>query len=226
MRRQGIVIGLLLACLPAVAQAQSLSLSSGNATGDCTGTSFHQGADASGTYLAAEWAAASHFPVGINRGRVRCTIRYTVTVTTGHKLVPGGMSGSANRIALAQLSPLRLNGASTGILVESAFTIDAGTPVNTTTTLNGGPRTSATLSLDRAVGAPAFESVCSTASKSSFQLSAVVEFATASNYVTPWPPEPYSDREQASMRGYRLFYTVVPCPTVRTAVPSGVTERP
>lgn len=226
MRRHGLVVGLLLACAPAVSQAQSVSLASANVSGDCTATSFHQGADASGKYLAAEWAVAGQFPVGVNRGRVRCTIRYTVTVPTGHKLVPGGMSGSAHRIALAQLSPLRLNGASTGILVESAFSIDVGAPVNTTATYNSGPQTGATLSLDRAVGAPAFESVCSTASKSSFQLSAALELATASNYVMPWPPEPYAEREQASVRGYRLFYTVVPCPTVRTAVPSGLTERP
>lgn len=226
MRRRMLVAGLVMVCAAESLHAQALALASANATGDCTGTSFHQGADASGKYLAAEWAVAGQFPLEVNRGRVRCTIRYTVTVPTGHKLVPGGMSGSAHRVALAQLSPLRLNGASTGVLVESAYSIDAGGPASTTAVLNGGPRSSATLSQDRAVGAPAFESTCSSASKSSFQLSAVVEIAAASNYTSPWPPEPYGDREQASLRSYRLFYTIVPCPTGRTALPAAEIERP
>lgn len=216
MRCPAVVLGLCLALVPSIARSQSLSLTTANASGDCTGTSFHQAADASGKYLAAEWAGAGQFPIGINRGRVRCTIRFNVTMQTGYKLVPGGGSGNANRMAIAQVPYLRLNGAASGVLIESAISIDAGVPATAAAVMNGGPTTSASLVQDRPAGSPAFESVCSTTAKSAFQITAVVDIATASNYVIPWPPEPYAQRETASMGGYRLFYTVVPCAPSRS----------
>lgn len=226
MRRQGIVIGLLLACAPAMVSAQSLSLNTATTSGDCTGTSFHQNTDASGRYLAAEWAVAGQFPVPVNRGRVRCTVKVNVQVQTGYKIALGGMSGNSSRMALTQFAPLRLNGASAGILVESSYAFDAGTPVTASAISNSGPTIGGSLVAERPAGAPVFESVCSTATKSTFQISTTIEVAAASNYVAPWPPEPYAERETANMGGYRLFYTVVPCPTGRTAAPSGLSIRP
>jgi hypothetical protein len=217
MHRAGALSLVWLALAPAVAQPQSLSLSTASASGDCTGTSFHQAADASGKYVAAEWAVAGQFPIGINRGRGRCTIRLNVAVTPGFKLVPGGGNGNANRLALAQVPYLRLNGASTGVLVESTVSIDAGAGATAAATTNGGPTNGTVLSQDRPAGSPPFESVCSTASKSAFQITAVVDVAAASNYVVPWPPEPYAQRETAAMGGYRFFYTVVPCAPTRSA---------
>ena len=216
MHRPAVVLALFLALAPSAARAQSLSLTTANASGDCTGTSFHQAADASGKYLAAEWAGAGQFPIGINRGRLRCTIRFNVTMQTGYKLVPGGGSGNANRLAIVQMMPLRLNGSSSGVLAESAISIDAGGPATAAAVMNGGPTTAAGLVQDRPAGSPAFESVCSTTTKSTFQVNAVVDVAAASNYVIPWPPEPYAQRETASMAGYRLFYTVVPCAPSRS----------
>jgi hypothetical protein len=217
MHRPGIMLALCLASVPCITRAQSVTLSTANASGDCTGTSFHQAADASGKFLAAEWAAASEFPVGVNRGRVRCSIRFNVTVQAGFKIVPGGGSGNANRIAVAQLAPLRLNGSTSGILAESATSIDNGTPSTASAIVSGGPATMAMLALDRPASAPSLQSACSTPAKNTFQLSTIVDVATASNYIIPWPPEPYAERETASMGSVRLFYTVVPCG--RSAIP-------
>ena len=119
-----------------------------------------------------------------------------------------------------------MNGAASGVLVESAIAIDASAPATATSVLNSGPTTGTSLLQDRPAGSPAFESACSTASKSTFQLVAVVDVAAASNYVTPWPPEPYSDRETASMGGYRLFYNVVPCGPSRSTATEGATLKP
>jgi hypothetical protein len=218
--RPGIILACFFACAPSVARAQSVSLTGGNATGDCGGTSFHQMAEASGRYLAAEWAVPGQFPIGINRGRVRCTIRFNVTVQTGYRLIAGGSGGVAERLAVAQLSTLRLNGATTGVLAESAISIDNGTPATAAAVSNGGPTTAAALLQDRAPGSQSAQSVCSTAATSTFQISAVLELAAASSYVIPWPPEPIAERETATMGGYRLFYTVVPCTTRSVAPPS------
>lgn len=217
MHRPGIIFALLLASLPCIARAQSLSLTTATATGDCNGTSFHQAADASGKFLAAEWAVASEFPVGINRGRVRCSIRFNVTVQAGFKIVPGGGSGNVNRIAVVQMAPLRLNGSTTGVLAESATSIDNGMPSIASALQNGGPTTMAMLGLDRAASAPSLQSACSTTVKNTFQISSVVDVAAASNYVVPWPPEPYAERETASMASVRVFYNVAPCG--RSAIP-------
>ena len=213
MSRSGVVFALLVACAPTVAQSQSLSITGGNASGDCTGTSFSQAADASGKFLSAEWASAGQFPIGINHGRVRCTIRFLVTIQTGYKLVPGGGNGNANRMAIAQVTPLRLNGAASGVLIESNIAIDNGTPTAGGSVANGGTMTFAALTVDRAASSSPLESACSTTAKSTFQVSAVVDLAAASNYVVPWPPEPYADRETASMSTYRMYYNVVPCTT-------------
>ena len=218
MLRSRTFVTLLLVLAPRMAGAQTLSLTAGTYSGDCTGTSFHQASGPSGKYVAAEWAAASGFPVGINHGFVRCLIRITVTVQTGYKLVPGTAAGSVTRLALAQFAPLRLNGAASHVLVETAVSIDNGAPATASANTSGGPMTGAALTLDRPADAPAIESACSTAAKSTFQLSAQVDAAAASNYVSPWPPEPYTDREVSSVGSVRLFYTVVPCST-RTAVP-------
>ncbi len=213
MFRPGVMFALLFASVPSVAAAQSLSITAGSASGDCTGTSFSQAADASGRFLAADWAAAGQFPIPINRGRVRCNIRFTVTMQTGYKLVVGGGNGNANRMAIAQMAPLRLNGASSGVLIESNIAIDNGTPTAGGSVANGGTMTFAALTVDRASSAAPLESACATTAKSTFQVSSVVDLAAASNYVVPWPPEPYADRETASMSTYRLFYSVVPCAT-------------
>lgn len=226
MFRRGFLLALALAAAPADGRAQSISISSANAVGDCSGTSFYQSSDAGGKFVAADWAVPSQYAVGVNRGRVRCTIRFNVTVPVGHKLVPGGGSGLAHRLASAQLSPVRLNGGTTGVLVESAISIDAGGAATASALINGGPTTGASLIQDRAVGSLAVESVCSTATKSTFQLTAVLDAATASSYVVPWPPEPYAQRETASMRAYRLYYTVVPCAPSRAAAAEAVTLRP
>ncbi len=216
MLRPTVMIALSLALVPSIAFAQSLSITSANGTGDCTGTSFHQSADASGKYVAAEWAVAGQFPIGVNRGRARCTLRFNVAVTQGYKLVAGGGSGIANRMGIAQMSYLRLNGGTTGMLVESSISIDNAAAATAATTLNGGPTTGISLNLDRPTGSAAYESACSTAAKSTFQLSAIVDAATASNYVIPWPPEPYAQRETASMGGVRLFYSVSLCAPSRS----------
>lgn len=217
MIRRGVIVSILLAGASSLAPAQSVSITTGTASGDCNGTSFSQAADASGKFLSAEWAVAGQFPIAINRGRVRCSIRMTVTVQTGYRIVPGGGSGNANRIAIAQVSPLRLNGAASGVLIESAVSIDNGTPVTAGSVSNGGPMTMQMLPVDRAANSPPLESVCSTTAKSTFQVSSVVDLAAASNYIVPWPPEPYGARETASMASYRLFYTVVPCATRSTS---------
>lgn len=222
MFRPRVAFALLLACLPSIAPAQSLSITGGTASGDCTGTSFSQAADASGRFLSAEWAAAGQFPIAINRGRVRCNIRFTVSMQTGYKLVLGGGNGNANRVAIAQLSPLRLNGATSGVLIESSIAIDNATPATGGSVANGGTMTFATITVDRAATASPSESVCSTAAKSTFQVSAVVDLASASNYVVPWPPEPYAERETASMSTYRLFYNVVPCATRSVSPTRGI----
>ncbi len=211
--RPGVVLAMLFAGASSVAQAQSVSITAGSASGDCSGTSFSQAADASGKFLSAEWAVAGQFPIAVNRGRVRCTIRFTVAVQTGYKLVPGGGSGNANRMANAQVSPLRLNGATSAVLIESAMAIDNGMPVIASSVSSGGPMSMQILPVDRAASGPLLESVCSTTAKSTFQVSAVVDVAAASNYVVPWPPEPYAERETASMSTFRLFYNVVPCAT-------------
>ncbi len=214
MSRTGVLFVLLLACAPSVVvQAQSLSITAGTASGDCNGTSFSQAADASGKFLSAEWAGAGQFPIAINRGRVRCNIRFTVTMQTGYKLVPGGGNGNANRMAIAQVAPLRLNGAASGVLIESSISIDNGTPSAGGSVATGGTMTFAALTVDRAASSAPLESACSTTAKSTFQVSAVVEMAAASNYVVPWPPEPYAERETASVSTYRLLYNVVPCAT-------------
>lgn len=221
MFRSRIAVTLLLAVSSQVAGAQSLTLSAGTFSGDCTGTSFHQSGGPSGKYLAAEWAGASGFPTTINRGFVRCMIRLSVAVQTGYKLVTGTAVGGTTRLALAQFSPLRLNGAASHVLIETSVSIDNGAPATASAPISSGPMTSASLALDRPANATAIESVCSTATKSTFQLSAQVDAAAASNYVSPWPPEPYSERETASVQSVRLFYTVVPCST-RTAVPASL----
>ena len=218
MTRPRIVAVLLLALAPRIASAQSLSLTAGNASGDCAGTSFYQAADASGKFIGAGWAVASEFPVAINRGFVRCVMKMTVTVQTGYKLVPGTAAGAATRLAIAQFSPLRLNGASSHVLVETAVSVDNGTPATASGASDGGPMTGAMLALDRAATAPVVESACSNASKSTFVLTAQLDAAVASNYASPWPPEPYAERENASLGSVKLFYNVVPCST-RTAVP-------
>lgn len=207
---------LLGALAPALSQAQSLSLTTANASGDCAGTSFAQMADASGRFLTAEWAVASGFPVGVNRGRVRCTLRWNVTVQAGFKLVPGGAGGNPNRMAHAFVTPLRLNGSSSRMLVEAAIAVDAMPSSNAAASLSGGPTTSGMLMVERPAGSPTLEGACSTAAKSTFQLTAVVDAATASNYVIPWPPEPFGEREMASMGAFRMYYTVIPCATTRS----------
>ena len=198
--------------------AQSLSLTAGTFSGDGSGTSIHQAADASGKYVAAEWAVANEFPVAINRGFVRCVLRAMVTVQTGYKLVPGTAAGSVTRLAIAQFAPLRLNGAVSHVRIETAVSIDNGAPATAASNTSSGPMSGATLSLDRPADAPAIEGACSTATKSTFQLIAQVDAAAASNYVSPWPPEPYAGREVSSVGSVRLFYTVLPC-TTRSAVP-------
>ncbi len=225
MRRPQVVLAITLALLSSAAGAQSFSLTAANASGDCTGTSFHQSADAGGKFLAGGWAAPVEFPVGVNRGRFRCTLKFNVTMQPGFKLVPGGGYGNANRIANAQFLQLRLNGSSSQALIESAVSIDATGPATATAMMTGGPATFGSMALVRPTGSPAFESVCSTASKSTFQISVVLDAAAASNYTVPWPPEPYGQRESASMGEYRLFYNVVPCAT-RSAAAEGVTLRP
>ena len=225
MRRT--ILALVLLLLPAAMRAQALSLAAATASGDCTGTSFHQSADASGKYIAAEWAVPGQFALGINRGRSRCTIRYTVTLPVGYKFQPGGMSGNANRMILGQVSHLRLSGSVTGVLVESAVSIDMGTPLTISAMANGGAMNGTNLALERPSSSPIFESACATAAKTSFQWTTVLDAAAASNYVVPWPPEPYAQREMASMAGARMFYTLVPCAPTRTAVPAqGATLRP
>jgi hypothetical protein len=224
--RTGIALTLCLAAASRPVEAQALTLASANAVGDCTGTSFHQGSDASGRYLAAEWAAASQFPVPINRGRVRCTIRYSVSVPAGYRIVIGGGTSAPTRMATAQLNPLRLNGSTSGALVESALSIDAGAVTTASGSSSGGPMTSAFLTQERSASAASLESVCATATKTSFLITAVADAATASNYVVPWPPEPYAQREVASMSSYRLFYNVVACATGRTAVPQTEVIKP
>ncbi len=216
MQRPGLMLAVCLALVPSVASAQSLSLTTANAAGDCSGTSFYQAADASGKYLAGGWAAAGQFPVGVNRGRARCTLRFNVTMTPGFKLVPGGGSGNVNRMATSQFLQLRLNGASSQLLVESAIAIDAAGPVTASAMQSGGPATFASVALDRPTGSPMFESACATAAKTTFQVSVILDAATASNYVIPWPPEPYAQREAASLGEYRLFYNVVPCAPSRS----------
>jgi hypothetical protein len=113
MRCQRVLSVFIACCMPTIALAQSLTLTAASASGDCSGTSFHQSSGPPGRYLAAEWPVADQFPAPINRGRIRCTIRYTVTVPTGHRLAPGGMSGNVNRVALAQLPSLRHSDAAT-----------------------------------------------------------------------------------------------------------------
>lgn len=220
MTRSRLVPALLLLLAPAIARAQSLSLVAVTSSGDCSGASFHQAADASGRYIAAEWAVADGFPVAVNRGRVRCSLRMTVTVPSGYKLVVGGATGAPNRLALARFTPMRLNGASSHALVESAFALDNGSAISASSSTDGGPMTAAALGLDRANTSSPLESVCATATKTSFLLTATVDAATASNYVAPWPPEPYEERERSSMGSVRMFYSVSPCAPTRTAVPS------
>ena len=217
MLRSTVICALSLALAPSLALAQSLSITSANGSGDCTGTSFHQAADASGRYVAAEWAVAGQFPIGVNRGRARCTLRFNVAVTQGYKIVAGGGSGLANRVGIVQMTHLRLNGATSGVLVESSIALDNAAETTASAMINGGPMTGSNLNLDRPTGSTAYESACSTAAKSTFQLSAIVDAATASNYVIPWPPEPYAQRETASMGGVRLFYSVIPCGPSRSA---------
>ena len=219
MHRSRSVVTLLLVFAPRVAGAQSVSLTAGTYSGDCAGTSFHQAADASGKYVAAEWAVANEFPVAINHGFVRCLLRVTVTVQAGYKLVPGTAAGSVARLAIVQFAPLRLNGAASHVRVETAVSIDNGAPTTAASETSGGPMTGAGLALDRPADTLGVESVCSTAAKSTFLLLAQVDAAAASNYVTPWPPEPWVDRERASLGSVRLFYTVVPC-TTRSALPA------
>ena len=72
-------------------------------------------------------------------GFVRCLIRITVTVQTGYKLVPGTAAGSVTRLALAQFAPLRLNGAASHVLVETAVSIDNGAPATASANTSGGP---------------------------------------------------------------------------------------
>jgi hypothetical protein len=223
--RPRMALGLVLACAPALVNAQSASITSANATGDCTGTSFMQSADASGKYFSVEWAVAGQFPIAINRGRTRCTARITVSVQPGYRLLPGGGNGLATRLARVQASPLRLNGSTSGVLIESTVSIDNGAPATASQTITGGAMTMATMLLDRPAGSTAIESACSSATKSTFLMTAVIDVAASSNYVVPWPPEPYADRETASMSMHRLFYTVAPCAT-RTAVPQAESIRP
>ncbi len=211
--RPGIVLALLFVSVASIAPAQSLSITAGSASGDCTGTTFSQAADASGRFLSADWAVAGQFPIPINRGRVRCTIRFTVALQTGYKLVVGGGNGNASRLAIAQLAPLRLNGASSGVLIASNIAIDNGAPTSGGSMATGGTMTFAALPADRAASASSLESACSTTAKSTFQVSSVVDLAASSNYVVPWPPEPFAERETASVSTYRLFYTAVPCST-------------
>ncbi|MCC7053261.1 MAG: hypothetical protein IT355_08315 [Gemmatimonadaceae bacterium] len=220
MPRPALLPLLVLVLAPAVARAQSLSLTGGMSSGDCSGTSYHQAADASGRYVAAEWAVASQFPVPANRGRVRCVVRFTVTVPAGHRLVLGGGSGLPARLATAQFSALRLNGTSARVLVEAGVAIDAGAASMVSGMISGGPLTFANLALEQPAGAPAPQGVCATAAKGSFQVTAAVDAATASDYVVPWPPEPYAEREVSAMGGLRLFYSVVPCPTTRSVLPA------
>jgi hypothetical protein len=219
MLRSGVAVTLALVLAPALARAQALSLTAAMASGDCTGTTFSQAADVSGRFLAVDWAVAGQFAVPINRGRVRCNIRLTVTIPAGHRIVVGGANGVANRMAIAQLSPLRLNGTTSRVLVESVVSIDGGTPTSASGATSGGVMTFASLAQERPVSTASLESACATATKTSFLIGAVVDAATASNYVVPWPPEPYVDRESASASSYRLFYSVVSCAPTRTAVP-------
>ena len=217
MLRTGVAVVLALA--PSLVRAQALSLTTASASGDCTGTSFNQAADASGKFLAAEWAGAGQFPVAINRGRVRCSIRFNVTVPAGYRIVVGGGNAVATRMAIVQLSPLRLNGTTSRALAETAVSMDGGMATSATAATSNGVMTSASLAQDRSPTAPPLESACATAAKTSFVIGAVLDVATASNYVVPWPPEPYADRETASMSSVRLFYGVVSCAPTRTAVP-------
>lgn len=216
-----------LSVVPSFAAAQTVSLASAMATGDCTGTSFYQSSDASGKFLAADWAADNAFAVDVNHGRRRCTLKFTVTVPVGYKLTIGGGNTLPLRAATAMLSPLRLNGSVSRLLVESAISIDGSAPAGAGATLTGGTFTSpATLSQDRPTGSPAFESACATASKTTFQVSAVVEAAAASNYVVPWPPEAYADREAAGVRMYRLFYGTASCAPAPRSVGASESVRP
>ncbi len=216
MLRPAVIFALSLAVAPSIAVAQSLSITSAIATGDCNGTSFNQSADASGKYVAAEWAVAGQFPIGVNRGRARCALWCNVAVAQGYKILLGGGSGLATRVGIAQMTHLRLNGGTSAMLVESSISIDNAGAATAAATINGGPTTSMNLMLDRPTGSAASESACSTAAKNTFQLSAIVDAATASNYVIPWPPEPYAQRETASMGGVRLFYSVIPCAPSRS----------
>ncbi len=216
MNRSCLTFAVALLCAPVMAGAQALSLSAGNAGGDCTGTSFSQMADASGRYLSAGWAAPTQFPVGVNRGRVRCVIRWTVTIPAGYKFVPGGGAGSPTRIANAFFLGLRLNGATSRALVESTLSIDATGAMKAAAMMSGGPTTGGLLPLDRDAASAVVEGSCATPTKTSFQVSLTVDAATASNYVIPWPPEPYADRETASMGEIRLFYSLAACTTRRS----------
>jgi hypothetical protein len=204
-----------LLCCPLAVRAQSLSLSTASASGDCTGTSFSQMTDASGRFLSAGWAAPNQFPVGVNRGRVRCVVRWNISIPAGYKFVPGGSAGSPTRIANASFLSLRLNGASSRALVESTLSIDGRISMTSAAMMSGGPSTAGLLPLDRDAASPTGESGCATAAKTTFQIGMTVDAATASNYVIPWPPEPYAERETASMGEVRLFYTLVACTTRR-----------
>jgi hypothetical protein len=226
VHRTVVALTICLAIAPHAVDAQALTVNSASGSGDCSGTSFHQGSDASGRYLAAEWAAASQFPVPINRGRVRCMIRYNVTVPAGYRIVIGVGSSAPTRMATAQLMALRLNGSTSRVLVESALAIDGGAASNASGTFTSGPMTSAVLAQDRPSGSATLESICATSTKTSFLITAVADAATASNYVVPWPPEPYAQREVASMSSYRLFYSVAACAPGRTAIPQAEVIRP
>ena len=219
-RSRTIVPALLCALAPSLVGAQALSLTGVTSSGDCAPASFHQSSGPSGKYIAAEWAAASGFPVPINRGRVRCVLRMTVAVPVGHKVVVGSATAAPTLMAVTQFSPLQLRGAASRALVSAALSVDTGTPVTGTAMAASGPMTTAGVNLDRPPASAAPEGVCATAAKSSFIITAAVDAATASDYVVPWPPEPYEQREVASLGSVRLFYAVVPCPPTRTA-PSG-----
>lgn len=220
MNRSCLMFAAALLCGPVTVHAQALSLTAANASGDCTSASFSQQADASGRFLSAGWAAPSQFPVGVNRGRVRCVIRWTISIPAGYKFVPGGGAGSPVRIANTSFLSLRLNGASSRALVESTLSVDGTGSMKAAAMMSGGPTTAGLLTLDRDTATPLVESICATPTKTSFQIGMTVDAATASNYVMPWPPEPYADRETASMGEVRLFYTLAACTTRRSGTGS------
>jgi len=214
--RSGLLFAVTLLWSPVAVRAQTLSLTTANATGDCAGTSFSQMADASGRFLSAGWASPNQFPVGVNRGRARCVVRWNITIPAGYKFVPGGGAGSPTRLANASFLGLRLNGASSRALVESTLSIDGRVSMMAAAMMSGGPSTASMLPLDRAAASPTVESACATPTKTTFQITMTVDVATASDYVIPWPPEPYAEREAAAMGEVRLFYTLAACTTRRS----------